>query len=62
MIGDVTDTFRNTTTTTTTTPSVDQDFVRKSQIETSAFHMVSYSKSRYVNHVFSGYAILLLNV
>ena len=34
MIGDVIDNFRNTT------PVVNQDFVRKSQIETSTCHIV----------------------
>ena len=50
MIGDVIGTFRNTTT------AVDQEFVRKNQIETNT------SKIWYVSHVSSGDAILLPDV
>ena len=39
MIGDVIDTFRDTT------PAVNQEFVRKNQIETNTCHKVSYSKN-----------------
>ena len=59
MIGDVMDTFRNTTST------VNQMFVRSKKnrkIETSTYHRVSYWKIWCVNHVFSGYAILLPNL
>ena len=51
MIGDVIDTFSNTT------PVVNQKFVQKSQIETNTCHRVSHSKSWPVNHVFPSYAI-----
>ena len=39
MVGDVIDTFRNTT------PTVNKEFGRKSQFETRTCHMVSYLKS-----------------
>ena len=62
MIGDVIVTFSNTT------QAVNQQFVRKSQIETSTSHSrVLYSKSLYDNQSvsfiisFSGYAIVLRN-
>ena len=56
MIGDVIDTFRNTT------PAVNQEFVRKSLIETTICHSASCWKKLSVNHVFLSYAILQPNV
>ena len=63
MIADVIDTSRQIT------PAVYQNFVRKTDIETNTCYRVSYSKiwsnhvfdHDHVNHVFSGYAILLPN-